>query len=154
MRSLFTFISVLGLLALIGSGLYYGYGFGLQYVHEQLDAVEAQIEEAVEEELLGLESVDVTFTKFYFANNFSGFAMEVDVDHSITLDETRYVTLSMSFEYEEVASIDANSYVDITEFITMDPLAVQSQAIAYAIMASAIWIGFWVLKVFTPKRKK
>lgn len=146
MRGLFTFFSVLGLLALIGSGLYFGVGYGLEYVGTKL-------EDSIEAELPG-ETVEVSFEKFYFAKNFSQLALQVLVDSSVTPDETRYVTVSLTLEVNEVASLTTDDYFDLSTVFARNPQEIKNEAMAYGSVSAAAWIGFWVLKVFLPKRKK
>jgi len=154
MRGLLTLFSVLGFLALIGSGLYYGYGMALQYGHETIAELEATLEEEINDELLVLNA-EVTFSKIYVAQDFSHFGFEVQVELDIQPDEVRYGKLQIAdMSFEEVDSLDVALYTDVSFVLTQDPLTVQGEAITYAIVSLAVWIGFWILKVFFPKRKK
>ncbi|MBN3490417.1 hypothetical protein JV173_02695 [Acholeplasma equirhinis] len=149
MRGLFTFISVLGLLALIGSGLYYAYGFGLQSLNGMLQEASESIAEEIEEEN-SIEGVEVSFSHFYLTQNFQFVVIQIDLAHDSLPDgEIRFATLSIpAFQFNEVSAINPASFKELTPYLAMDPVEVQSSAIAYAAISAAVWIGFWVLKVF------
>lgn len=142
MKLLFKLIGLLSFLALIGSALYLGYGYALQYIQTEIHKVEEKYEDSnplIEINIMGL----------YIKKDVSKMALSVKTE---LLEISYYLETDFppNENIEEVAPNDFNidNYYDLTFITTTDAQTTKDLALTLVIVFGATWIACFVLKRF------
>ncbi len=154
MRLLLTLITIFSFLAILASGAYYGYGYGIEIFQQAVDDAQAQLNESAP---MGTQA---TIDKFYYEKNFQSIAVKYHIGDELgVIDEVSYATILIpSMEVNETAyselTFPDESYEELPAMLlTDDGDAVKTQAITYAIISLSMFVGSILVKSIFFKKQ-
>ncbi len=154
MRLILTLTTILGVLALIASGLYYGYGFGVKIFQEKIAEAQENFDQNAP---IGTHA---ELTNIYYAKNFQSLVVEYHFGDDLgVFDEVMYAKITIPDMTVDEDAYDENSFPEedyelIPEMIlTDDGDVVMTKAITYAIISVIVFVGSIVVKALFFKKR-
>lgn len=154
MRLILTLVTILAFLAILASGAYYGYGYGVDLFQKAVDDAQEQLDE---EAPIGTFA---TLDTFYYEKNFQSIVVKYRYGDGLGFfEDVQYArVLIPSMEVDQMAynefTFPAESYELLPSmFLTDDGPEIMSKSITYAIISASVFVGSIVIKALFFRKK-
>lgn len=154
MRLLLTLMTIVSFLAILASGAYYGYGYGVDLFQKAVVDAQEQLDENAP------SGTQATLDTFYYEKNFQSIVVKYRYgdDFGIFEDVQYARVLIPSLEVDQTAynelTFPTESYELLPEMIlTDDGPQIMNQSVTYAIISASVFVGSILFKILFFRKK-